>query len=422
MSSRGQQLQARLQSSNAALHAAHAELLQTAEQRRQLEHEMQLIARAGGIGLWDWDLPTDTVHFSKEWKRQLGYGEHELDDVSHEWRRRLHPDDRERVNSALQRYVQQPAGEFSIETRLLHRDGSYRWILSQATVLLDETGKSIRMLGSHVDITTRKQAEFALRESEARYRALVDELELRVAERTTDLMEAYRESRSFAYAVAHDLKAPLRAIDSFSHLLHESAQAKLNETELGLIGRVRRSAIHMASLIEGLLDYSRMEHLEVRIELVPLRAFFAEVLEPLQEEIDQCKAEIRITVPAVSVRADRQGLAVVARNLLENALKFSRATSTPQIEIGAQPGGQTVVIWIKDNGIGFEQIYHEKIFEIFQRLHRSDAYEGTGIGLALARKAMQRMRGRIWAISAPGEGATFYLELPLAQALDSAVA
>jgi signal transduction histidine kinase len=122
---------------------------------------------------------------------------------------------------------------------------------------------------------------------------------------------------------------------------------------------------------------------------------------------------VDVDAPALRVRADREGLRVVLRNLLENAFKFTRGTPDPRIEIGARRNDGSALLWVKDNGIGFEQVYHDQIFEIFQRLHRYGEIEGTGIGLALARKAMQRMRGRIWAKSAPGEGATFYVELPL---------
>ncbi len=192
----------------------------------------------------------------------------------------------ETASGALDRFLADPSGEFAIETRLRHRDGSYRWMLSRATILRDDMGEPARMLGSQVDITERKQMEIALRENETRYRELADDLEERVVQRTAELSDAYRDSQSFAYAVAHDLRAPLRAIDGFSHMLRESSGERLTDTERGHVERVRRGAMHMASLIEGLLAYSRIEHYEVHPECVELRAFIDEILADLPDLAD----------------------------------------------------------------------------------------------------------------------------------------
>lgn len=415
--SRGLQIQARLARSNTELDIAREQLKRIAEERTELERDTQFTARAGGLGLWDWNLRTQHVDYSPEWKRQLGYEEFELGSEVQVWHSRIHPDDARAVVESQERYLQHPFGEHTAEMRLRHRDGSYRWILSRSTVHLDKHGTPVRMLGVHMDITVRKEMEMALRQSEARYRELAGELEKRVTERTADLREAYRESQSFAYAVAHDLKAPLRAIDSFSHLLCESARERLTQEEKAYVSRVRRGAMQMASLIDGLLAYSRIEHREVSLKEIELRSYVAELIGERQQAIEARGAQVEIDIPPdLRLHADREGLGMVLRNLLDNALKFTGNAQQPRIEIGAAREQQTVKIWVRDNGIGFDPAYHDKIFEIFQRLHRLDEYEGTGIGLALARKAMQRMRGRIWAQSQPGKGSTFYLELPAVDA------
>jgi PAS domain S-box-containing protein len=408
---RGQQTQAKLELATAELSSTAQQFQALDGRRAELEREIELTARAGAVGLWEWDMRSDVVHFSREWKHQLGYEEHEIADNFMEWRDRLHPDDVERMTQAVAEFAANPQGEFIAEQRLRHRDGSYRWILAHGTVASEPNGRPKRMLGSHVDMTERKMVELSLRESEARYRDLVDALETRVAARTSELTEAYRESQNFAYAVAHDLKAPLRAIDGFSHLLDQSAAARLNADEQVYIKRVRHGAIHMASLIDGLLDYSRLEHRELRFCPIECRDFVEDIVHSMEAVIHAANATVTVAVAEGRVRADVEGLRIVIRNLLDNALKFTSAARAPRIEIGSYVESDCIVLTISDNGIGFDPQYHDKIFEIFNRLHAS-GYEGTGIGLALVRKAVLRMRGRIWAESAPDRGATFYVRLP----------
>lgn len=407
----GAQFQERLRQTNAELARSYEQLRALDKQRLELQRDIELTARAGAVGLWDVNLRTGTIRYSPQWKRQLGYENDELPDTIDVWRSRVHPDDLERLRSAVLAYLRDPSGEFVSEERLRHRDGSYRWILVQASALLSGDGKPERLLGSHVDITERKNIELSLRESEARYRELTNSLEARVAERTQELTEAYRESKSFAYAVAHDLKAPLRAIDGFSHLLEQSVRARLNQIELGYIARVRHGAIHMALLIDGLLAYSQLEHRQLRITALDCRALIDRELESMQAMIRAADAELVVTVPPTKVLVDEEGLRIVIRNLIDNALKFASPERKPRIEIGAEIEAQQLVLSIRDNGIGFDPQYRERIFEIFHRLH-SSGYGGTGIGLALVRKAVQRMQGRIWAHSQLGAGATFYVSLP----------
>jgi signal transduction histidine kinase len=169
----------------------------------------------------------------------------------------------------------------------------------------------------------------------------------------------------------------------------------------------------MHQLIEDLLHYSRMERRTMQSISLDLAALVRAVVAERVDEIKQTGAQLRLEVPAINVHADRDGLAVVLRNLLENALKFSGNAHPPTVEIGARVEGTCAALWVRDNGIGFDMKFHERIFEIFQRLQLVEDYPGTGIGLALVRKAMGRMGGRVWAESSPGGGATFFLEIPL---------
>lgn len=405
-------LTSRLDQSYAELQRARLDVEGTLAELRETEHLLRLVASSGNVGLFEIDLETQQVHFSTEYKRQLGYGDHEMRDDLDEWRKRIHPDDVARALAWAEELKRSPQRDTQLETRLLHRDGRYRWILTQATVRFDDRGKPVAMVGSHVDITRIKETEAALRESEARYRALAAQLERRVIERTAQLQEAYSELEGFAYAVSHDLKAPLRAIDGFSHLLVESAQGKLNAAELDHLVRVRQGALRMAALIDGLLAYSRVERRELQRRDVSLLELVEEVLNERAQLTRAHPVAIECDVPDVTLRVDREALLIVLRNLFDNAIKFTRKVPEPRIEIHTEVDADLVRLTVRDNGVGFNQAYHDQIFSLFQRLQADGDYEGTGIGLALSRKAVQRMNGKLWAQSTPGQGATFYVELP----------
>lgn len=410
---RERRLRLHLERSNAELQQARIGLEHTIAELRETEELLRITASTGNVGLFKIDLTSHKAHFSPEWKRLLGYGEHEIGDDEKEWYSRLHPDDEPRVRAWINEVIAAPSSADELEIRLRHRDGQYRWFLMQATVRCDEAGNPRLLLGSHVDITRLKAAEAALRASEARYRSLAEQLETRVAERTAELQDAYNELESFAYAVSHDLKAPLRAIDGFSHLLVESAQDKLSPMELEYVQRVRRGALRMAELIDGLLAYSRVERRKLERQEVALRSLIDELVNEMMQITRTHAVDVQVHVPDIKVHVDREALLIVLRNLLDNAIKFTRDVPMPRIEISAEVVGERVVLRVRDNGIGFDQTYHDQIFSIFQRLHANDRYEGTGIGLALSRKAVQRMQGRLWAESAPGEGATFFVEIPM---------
>jgi signal transduction histidine kinase len=211
--------------------------------------------------------------------------------------------------------------------------------------------------------------------------------------------------------VSHDLKAPLRGIDGYSRLLQEQYDSLLDEEGQLFLGNVREGVEQMNRLINDLLAYSRMERRKLQNKLIDIRQQVEKILAESREQIQATGAIISVNVDDIYARADLDGFAIVVRNLLDNALKFSRDSQPPTIQISATRQEKSIILEIKDNGIGFDMQFHERIFEIFQRLQRAEDYPGTGVGLAIVAKAIKRMNGRVWAESTPGAGATFFVEL-----------
>ena len=240
------------------------------------------------------------------------------------------------------------------------------------------------------------------------------ELEERIAARTAALDAKTRELEAFAYSVAHDLKAPLRGIDGYSRLLLEDHKDQLDDEGRSFLNTIQASADEMNQLIQDLLDYSRLERRELNPHRLELQPLVRALVEQKQHEIVDRDIDFHVTVNGGYVMADANGLSQALKNYIDNAVKFTRDVAEPTVEIGSRetPGGY--LLWVRDNGIGFDMKYHDRIFNIFQRLNHSEDYPGTGIGLAIVRKAMERLGGRAWAESEPGRGATFYLEIPQA--------
>ncbi|WP_303784017.1 PAS domain S-box protein [Azovibrio restrictus] len=292
------------------------------------------------------------------------------------------------------------------EEWLTFADTGYRGLFETIkTPVRDEQGRLMGVLGISRDITQ-------LREAQEELRSLNIQLEHRVRERTAELEALNRELESFSYSVSHDLKAPLRSIDGYSQLLQEDYKDRLEGDGLLFLANIRKGVGQMQELIEDLLAYSRMERRQLENTPLSLPEVVEQVLEYEAQALGQAGLTVETRVPPLIIRADRDGLGLVLRNLIENAIKFSPGAQPPLIHIEARAENGRVLLSVRDHGIGFDMKYHDRIFKIFQRLHRAEDYPGTGIGLALAAKAMQRMGGSIRAESSPGAGATFYLELP----------
>jgi PAS domain S-box-containing protein len=288
------------------------------------------------------------------------------------------------------------------EEYLTDASGIRHTILTRKTLYTDTTGE-VYIIGVISDITRQKQFEENLKHFN-------EELEQRVRERTLALEQSNRELESFSYTVSHDLRAPLRAIDGYSSILIDEAGKNLGESERRLLEQIRKNSRQMATLIDDLTIFARMARQELNRTMVSPADIIKEVLEELRDE--RTGREIDISIGDLPpCNADPALLHRVYYNLLENALKFSRSRSKTMIEVGSFKKDGRNVYFVKDNGIGFDMKYIDKIFKVFERLSDPSRYEGTGVGLAIVQRIIARHGGRVWAQAEPDKGATFYFTL-----------
>lgn len=236
------------------------------------------------------------------------------------------------------------------------------------------------------------------------------ELERRVRSRTAELEAANQELEAFSYSVSHDLRAPLRAVDGFTHILLANYASQMPHEAQQLLKKVSVSAQHMGHLVDDLLRFSRLGRQPLSKRPVNLSSLAHLVLEELREQ--QGGRQIEVGVGSLpDCQGDPSLLKQVFINLLSNAFKFTRQKELPVIEVGAQQTLGETVYFVRDNGVGFDMQYAQRLFGVFQRFHRPEEYEGTGVGLSIVQRIIQRHGGRIWAESEVGQGATFYFTL-----------
>lgn len=310
-----------------------------------------------------------------------------------------HPEDHERLLQHW-RTTMRLGQRSESEHRIRRADGQYRWHRTILQPVREEALTKTKWIGLTVDIHDQKEAE-------ARIRQMNETLEARVHERTAQLEAANRELESFTYSVSHDLRAPLRAMDGFSRLLLQDYAAALPEEARSHLNRIRTGAQRMGALIDDLLTFARLGRQAVTKQRVAMTPLVWQVWEELQ---------MSAAAPWVSIslhdlpecHADPTLLQQVFANLLDNARKFTRQAPAARIEVGYQRQATEVVYFVRDNGAGFDMRYVDKLFGVFQRLHAMEDYEGTGVGLAIVHRIIQRHGGRVWAEGEEGRGATFY--------------
>ena len=308
------------------------------------------------------------------------------------------------ISSRLQRRITEPVRRLADVARRVSQDRDYSVRASGAGN--EEIDSLILSFNEMLEEIRKQQHEL---------RAAHDKLELRVAERTAQLKAANDELEAFSYSVSHDLRAPLRHIAGFAEML-EGQSASLGEEGRRCLKKISLAATRMGQLIDDLLSFSRIGRSDMQTTPVNLSQLVEEVVREARAE-EKVPAEWRLgTLPVV--KGDRALLRLVFTNLISNAIKYSSKDAHPRIEVklaGKEDG--EVVVCVSDNGVGFDMAYASKLFGVFQRLHRADEFEGTGIGLANVRRIVHRHGGRTWAEGVPGQGASFYLSLPVEQRL-----
>jgi PAS domain S-box-containing protein len=295
-------------------------------------------------------------------------------------------------------------GRWEGELAHTRKDGQVLFVYSLWILHHDAAGKPTAILEINNDLTERKHAEEEVRKLNA-------ELEQRVQERTAELTAANQEMEAFTYSVAHDLRAPLRHIDAFTRILNEDYAAALPEEAKRFLENIRNGSRNMSHLVDDLLNLARIGRQELRRQPVPLGKLVAEVVVDLETEKTDRKIEWRIH-PLPSVACDAGLMKQVFINLLSNAMKYTRPQPLARIEVGTMPADGATTIFVKDNGVGFSMKYADKLFGVFQRLHRAEEFEGTGVGLATVDRIIRKHGGKVWAEAEVDKGATFYFSVP----------
>jgi PAS domain S-box-containing protein len=376
------------------------------EALRRSEAYMNEAQRMSHTGSWAYDPNTgEIIHYSEELLRIYGLDKHEM-----EAGKRVHPEDRQRTQERRQKAFHEKT-DYVDEYRIVLPDGTIKHVHAIGHPVLNEAGQIIEFVGTSVDVTERKQAQEALQR-------LMADLELRVKERTKELSEANqslvaanKELESFSYSVSHDLRAPLRAIDGFSKMVLKGYADKLDEEGRRKLNIIRSNAQQMDQLINDLLAFSRWGRKEMANASLDMEA----LVRSTWRELTLLNPERRIQFSVQRLPqavGDQTLIKEVVVNLLSNAIKFTKSREAAMVEVDAYVEEERNVYFVRDNGVGFDMQYYDKLFGVFQRLHSSDEFEGTGVGLAIVDRIIHRHGGKVWAEAKVGEGATFYFTLP----------
>ena len=374
-------------------HVDITKLKQTEAQLQESEWHLREAQRIGKLGSWSFDMTTESITWSDQvfrvFQRDPALGPPASFD---ELQTLIHPSDRA-LHAELVQHTLATGEPYSFECCIARSHDTWGYIQANGEVIRDTTGQMVQLTGTLLDITERKQIEAQLRQT------------------STQLEASNRELEAFAYSVSHDLRAPLRAIDGFSKALLEDYATQFDDEAQYYFDRIRHNVQRMGALIDDLLNLSRVSRYDMQLKPVNLSQLVQEQLADLQHS-DRDRVVETIIAPDVMVFADPTLMGVVISNLLANAWKFTSHHSSARIEFGIIKQYEENVYFVCDDGAGFDMTYAAKLFGVFQRLHNTDEFPGTGIGLATVQRAIHRHGGRVWAESAIEQGATIFFTIP----------
>lgn len=377
---------------------------------RESERRLNRAQKIAHLGSWELDHISNVLTWSDEVYRIFGIEPQTFVPSYEGFIELVHPAEKRSVEVFFADSLQSACDSFEIEHRILRKDsGETRYILERFEHLRDECGNVIRSSGMVQDITERRHAEEEITVLNKRLQYSFQELSLT----NRELERSNRDLQQFAYIISHDLQEPLRTVSSFLQLLSRRYDDALDDKARTFIDYAVGGADHMQKLLQDLLQFSRVGGGEPRLQVLSLQNVLEQTLLQMQQSISENRAEI-ICTGLPRVLGDEILLSHVMQNLIGNGVKF-RGTENPRIHISAERTGDKWTVCVRDNGIGIDPRYAERIFLIFQRLHRRTEIAGTGIGLAICKRVIELHGGQIWVESVPGEGAAFYFTLPAAE-------
>ncbi len=420
------------------------DLMEVESALRESEENLSRFSLLSNDGIWNWNLLTDSVDFDPLYYTMAGYEVDEFPHLLEEFRKRVHPDDVEEVFKKAEDLFAGKVDKFVVEFRFLRKDGTWLWIMGRGKITeQDENGNPLRFVGTHTDISLQKSVEEKLSHYQLQLENIVadrtQQLNERVSEverlnaaltnilddyqianeklsaMSTSLSDAYQELESFTYSISTDLRIPLNQVKESSETLLKGSSAKMDKKSLDYLENVRDNALLMDNLITDLIQLSLLGRKIIKPTSIDTASLIAEIMKSFSDQIKKRKITIDIK-ELPHCMADESLIKMVFHNLISNAVKFTNKQKKPKISIGYQPdqSSSRVIYYVKDNGVGFDMEHKEKVFETFQRLQTQDELQGTGIGLTLSKKIINRHGGEIWVEAVENEGATFYFDLEMA--------
>ncbi|HSU51156.1 MAG TPA: ATP-binding protein, partial [Segetibacter sp.] len=374
------------------------EQIMTEQELRKSNERFVFLSNATFDALWDWDLLTDKVSWSEGLYKMFDIPDNENPTRIDWWFSHLHAEDKQRVEKKLKYHLQNNAPRWEDEYRM--KVGSnYTYIYDRGYVIYDEQHRPVRMIGAMQDLTERKSHE-----------NMLQNLNNSLEKRARELAESNGELERFAYVASHDLQEPLRMVTSFLQLLEKRYKDKLDNKAHEYITYAVDGAERMKQLILDLLEYSRVNSSKAEVEEVDVNEIIESMQLTYKTFLIQTKGTINYTTLPV-VKGNKTQILQLFQNVIGNAIKY-RSNMPPVINVSYEEEKAFYKFVISDNGIGIDSKFFNKIFIIFQRLHNREEYSGTGIGLAICKKIIDKHGGRIWVDSDPGKGSTFYFTLP----------